>query len=112
VRIGFETLDSRILPDMGVKVTFLRDERQSAVETSASARPATLVPKGAIRMDDVGSYLFVVGGPDGDTVARRTVRVGDTDGDRVEVLGDVRAGDRVVMSPPQELVDGARVVVR
>jgi RND family efflux transporter MFP subunit len=112
VRIGFETLDSRILPDMGVKVTFLRDERQNAVEPSAATRPATLVPKGAIRMDDVGSYLFVIGGPDRDRVARKTVRVGDTDGDRVEVLGDVRAGDRVVVSPPPELADGARVVVQ
>ena len=27
VRIGFDELDPRILPDMGVKVSFLRDER-------------------------------------------------------------------------------------
>jgi RND family efflux transporter MFP subunit len=114
VRIGFEQLDPRILPDMGIKVTFLRDERQDASEGEviASARPTTLVPKGAIRMDDVSSYVFVVTGPTGDTVARRAVRVGDTDGDRVEVLGDVRAGDRVVVAPPADLADGAKVVIR
>jgi RND family efflux transporter MFP subunit len=115
VRIAFEQLDPRILPDMGVKVTFLRDEAHgdSGAEAVASARPATLVPKGAIQMDDVNSYVFAVAGDgDGQAVVRKTVKVGDPDGDRVEVLGDLRAGDRVVMSPPPELVDGARVEIR
>jgi RND family efflux transporter MFP subunit len=113
VRIGFEKLDPRILPDMGVKVTFLRDDGHAGSGADvAAARPVTLVPKGAIRTDDVSSYLFVVGGPEGDVVTRKTVKVGDTDGDRVEVLGDVRTGDRIVVSPPPELADGVRVVVR
>ena len=113
VRIGFEKLDPRILPDMGVKVTFLRDDGHAGPGAEvAAARPVTLVPKGAIRMDDVSSYLFLVGGPEGNVVTRKTVKVGDTDGDRVEVLGDVRTGDRVVVSPPPELVDGARVAVQ
>jgi multidrug efflux pump subunit AcrA (membrane-fusion protein) len=94
---------------MGIKVTFLRDDRQA---TAAPARPVPLVPKGAIRMDDVSSYLFVVGGPENDTVTRKTVKVGDTDGDRVEVLGDVRAGESVVVNPPPELTHGAKVVLR
>ena len=43
VRIGFEQLDPRILPDMGVKVTFLREDEQAA--DAPAARPVTLVPK-------------------------------------------------------------------
>ena len=45
VRIAFEALDPRILPDMGVKVTFLREEDETAAPT---AQPAKLVPKAAI----------------------------------------------------------------
>ena len=46
VRIGFEKLDPRLLPDMGVKVTFLRDTVASASDAPA-AQPATLAPKAA-----------------------------------------------------------------
>jgi RND family efflux transporter MFP subunit len=109
VRIGFEKLDPRILPDMGVKVTFLRDEDEPK---TAAVQPARLVPQAAIRSDDATSFVFVMSGPAGDTVDRRAVKVGGTDGDRVEVLGAVQAGDRVVVSPPPALVTGAKVVVR
>src|SRR5262249_58917071 len=65
VRIAFKQLDPRILPDMGVKVTFLREERDG--ETDA-ARPAVLVPKDAIRTDNGRSLLMV--GHDGVTERR------------------------------------------
>jgi multidrug efflux pump subunit AcrA (membrane-fusion protein) len=39
-------------------------------------------------------------------------KVGGTDGDRVEVLSDLRAGDRVVVSQLQNLTNGAKVVVK
>ena len=35
VRIGFMELDPRILPDMGVKVTFLRDSEEAAPAAAA-----------------------------------------------------------------------------
>ena len=56
VRIGFKQLDPRILPDMGVKVTFLRN----ATEDAPAARPVTLVPKAAIRTENNQAYAFVV----------------------------------------------------
>ena len=105
VRIGFKQLDSRILPDMGVKVTFLRDDE--AADAPAS-RAVALVPKTAITVDGNQSYAFVVSG-DG-LVDRRAVSVGGADGDRVEVIAGLRAGERVVISPPPDLASGARVV--
>ena len=57
VRIAFEALDPRILPDMGVKVTFLREEDEAAAPT---AQPTKLVPKAAVQADDAGSYVFVI----------------------------------------------------
>jgi RND family efflux transporter MFP subunit len=102
VRIGFRKLDPRILPDMGVKVNFLREEG----DDTPAARPVTLVPKASVRTDNNQSFVFVI---TGETVERRAVKVGGADGDRLEVLAGLSPGDRVVVSPPATLVNGAKV---
>jgi RND family efflux transporter MFP subunit len=105
VRLGFTQLDPRILPDMAIKVTFLRE---GDVTATASAQPTALVPRPAIKAVGSDNYAFVVRGG---AVERRAVRIGGTDGDRVEVLAGLQAGDRVVVSPPATLADGAKVAV-
>lgn len=116
VRIGFKaqaggpagSLDPRILPDMGVKVTFLRDPKDS--DTPAiSTRPALLVPKAAVVTVNGTTSVFVV---NGDRVEKRTVKAGGNDGDRVEIIGDISAGNRVVLTPPPGLQAGALVIVK
>jgi len=106
VRIAFEALDPRILPDMGVKVTFLKEEDEAVAQV---AQPTTLVPKAALQSDSTNSFVFVV---NGDTVERRAVKAGGSDGERVEVLAALRTGERVVVSPPPGLAGGAKVVVK
>jgi RND family efflux transporter MFP subunit len=106
VRIRFKKTDPRVLPDMGVKVTFLREPGDA--ETPVS-QPVALAPKNAIRADNGQSYAFVV---QGDVVERRAVRTGGTDGDRLEILAGLRAGDRVVVAPPPALAAGMKVVVK
>ena len=107
MRIAFKLHDPRILPDMGVKVTFLRDDGSADV---SAARSVTLVPKAAIKAEGNQSYAFVV--PTTGIVERRAVRVGGTDGDRIEVVAGLNAGERVVVSPPPELAAGTRVNTR
>ena len=107
VRIGFNQLDPRILPDMGIKVTFLSDEKTPAATTAQ--QPTVLVPKAAVKTASGQSYVFVV---KGDVVERRAVRTGREDGDRLEVLGGLSSGDRVVITPPAELKDGSKVTVK
>jgi multidrug efflux pump subunit AcrA (membrane-fusion protein) len=104
VRIGFKKLDPRILPDMGVKVTFLREAEPSP---AAAAQPMTLVPKSAVRLEGDAPFAFVVSA--GGTVEKRAVRVGGADGDRLEVLAGLRVGERVVLTPPPTLADGTLV---
>ena len=124
VRIGFDPsassgspraasrgdqLDPRILPDMGVKVTFLRSDDAASPTATAQAQPVTLVPKAAVRADGDQSYAFVVVG---DTAERRAVRIGGIDGDRLEVVAGLRPGEVVVVAPPAELSSGAKIQVK
>jgi len=106
VRIGFNELDPRILPDMAIKVSFLRDADESATPVAQST---TLTPRATIKTEGGNSFAFVVRG---DGVERRAVRLGGADGDRVEVLAGLQPGDRVVVSPPADLTAASKVVVK
>jgi HlyD family secretion protein len=106
VRIGFQKLDPRILPDMGVKVTFLRE---AGASDAPVAQGVTLVPQGAVKTENGASYVFVVLT---NTVERRAIKTGGTDGDRLEVVAGLKGGDRVVIAPPPELAEGKLIVVK
>jgi RND family efflux transporter MFP subunit len=114
VRIGFVKLDPRILPDMGVKVTFLRPDVKGAAKTSnadeASQRPVTLVPKTAVRNENGQNVVFVVRN-DG-RVERRAVRTGGEDGAQLEIVAGVTRGEQVVAPLPPTIKDGAQVTIK
>jgi RND family efflux transporter MFP subunit len=104
VRIAFDELgDPRILPDMGVKVSFRADD-----EVETGGNPVLVVPEGALRAEGDRTYVFLV---NGETVEKRAVSVGGTAGGGRTVASGVRAGDRVVIDPGPELKDGARIEV-
>ncbi len=107
VRIGFDQLDPRILPDMGVKVSFLREEEAPSAAAAAAARMT--VPKAAIRTIDGRSVVFVA---KDDRVERRAISVGNENGGVVDVLSGVNAGERVVLEPPAGMKDGDRIKVQ
>jgi len=107
VRIGFDELDPRILPDMGVKVSFLREAE--APTAAAAAAPRMVVPKAAIRTVDGRSVVFVA---KDDHVERRAISVGNENGDVVDVLSGVNAGERVVLEPPAAMKDGDKIKVQ
>lgn len=102
VRIGFEELDDRILPDMGVRVSF-RSAEAEPEETAAGL----LVPSAAVFADTGRDLVFLVRG---DRVQRRAVRLGDRRDDEVFVLSGLAEGDRVVVEGPDTLTDGEAVV--
>jgi RND family efflux transporter MFP subunit len=107
VRIGFEQLDPRILPDMGVKVSFLRED--DGPKPQGPVAPTMTVPKAAVRTVDGSTIVFVL---KEDRVERRAVRAGLETGDHVEVVSGLTAGERVVVDAPPQLKDGDRVKVR
>jgi len=108
VRIGFEQLDPRILPDMGVKVSFLADP--AAGGDASAARPMVRLPRAAVRGSAGAEFVLVVR-PDA-TLERRAVRLAAGGHDPAEVVAGLAVGERVVIEGPAELAAGSRVVER
>jgi RND family efflux transporter MFP subunit len=104
VRLGFDQLEPRILPDMGVKVAFLDDAAAGAVQ---AAKPAVRIPKAALRGAAGERYVFVV---KQEHVERRAIRVASEQSDPADVVSGLTGGERVVVVGPAELADGATVV--
>jgi len=105
VRISFDKLDPRILPDMGVKVSFLSREAAKAAKTPARIT----VPQTAVRDDGGQKIVFLVRG---DQLERHAVKVGDNVGGSTQILAGLSAGDTVVVSGRADLHDGQQVQVK
>jgi RND family efflux transporter MFP subunit len=106
VRISFDKLDPRILPDMGVKVAFLGDPLPGA-QNKTEAR--AVVPQSAVHTDEGKPAIFVV--REG-KVERRAVSLGPSHGSDVDVMAGVSAGDSVVIKGADTLRDGQAVEVK
>jgi RND family efflux transporter MFP subunit len=103
VRIGIDQLDPRILPDMGIKVSFFEGGAQPA--TKAALR----VPENAIVTEGKASYVWVV--RDG-RVEKRAVTTGATRDGQVPVTDGLTGGESIVVDAPKRLRDGGSVELK
>jgi RND family efflux transporter MFP subunit len=103
VRVAIKQKDPRIVPDMGVRVSFLSPDGRAASKTSARG---VLVPEDAVRAEGDRGFVFVYAN---DKVERRSVTLGQSAGGERHVLTGLREGERVVLSPPESLRDGDAV---
>jgi RND family efflux transporter MFP subunit len=108
VRVAVETKDQRLVPNMSARVSFLA--QKPAAESAAAPVPAgVLVPAQAIVERGGRSVVFVV--TDGRAVERAVTPAPQDVGSMKLLPRDVTAGEKVVVSPPQELRDGAKVSI-
>ena len=105
VRVAFDRLDPRILPDMGVKVTFFGDEPS----TQAAGAARLLVPRTAVREEGGSQVVYVY--RDG-RVERRAVRLGQARGNDQEVVAGLSDGEQIVVKGFEGLRDGSRVQLK
>lgn len=103
VRVALEQKDPRLLPDIGVRISFLG----SKAPVAAQVPKGVLVPASAITQRDGRSVVFVVA--DG-KAQQRNVAPAAQDVGAMKLLPEaVKAGERVVLAPPADLRDGADV---
>ena len=103
VKVRFLDKDPRVLPEMRAKVSFLSRALKQEEE-----KPRTAVMKSAIINHGDRKIVFLV---KGDRVVETTINTGEPLGEMIEVLGGVKAGDRVVAKPPKRLKNGSRIKV-
>jgi RND family efflux transporter MFP subunit len=101
VRVGFDKLDPRILPEMGVKVAF----RETVGPAPAAARNV-LVPKTAVQQQDGRDIVLVV---QKGRAERRAVTVHSTTADEAIIVAGLVAGEKIVADWPQGLTGGMRI---
>jgi RND family efflux transporter MFP subunit len=102
-KIRLTDRDAGVLPEMSAKVAFLSEQTPSTASTAARI----VIPDGAIVSKDGRRVVFVV--RDGQAV-ETPVEIGTSTNGSAEVRSGVTPGDRVVVNPPRDLTDGARVV--
>ena len=103
VRVALEHKDGRMVPDMGVRVSFLEVKPKVAAQAPRGA----LIPAGAIVQRDGRSVVFVVA--DGKARQRTVQPSAQSYGELRLVPEAVNVGDNVVLSPPASLHDGSDV---
>lgn len=104
VRIALKSKDPRIVPDMGVRVSFLNE-----ADADAAPPAGAFVPERAVVTGEDGSAVFVVA----DGVARRVpVTLGEKRDADQQVTAGLQGGETVVLSPPEGLGDGDRVATK
>jgi hypothetical protein len=101
VRVALNSKDPRIVPDMGVRVSFL--------EAKTDDKPLTgfWVPNGAVVKDGNAAFVFTI--VDGKAV-RTAVTVADSNDSESRISKGVAKGDSLVAAPDKDLKDGAKVV--
>jgi RND family efflux transporter MFP subunit len=105
VRIALDQKDARILPEMGVRVSFLADPTQ---EPGSKPAGGVNLPSNAVQGSGATGAVFVV---HGDTVERRAVRLGAGSSDSITILSGLTAGERVAVGDFTQLKDGAKIRV-
>ncbi|HTV97940.1 MAG TPA: efflux RND transporter periplasmic adaptor subunit [Steroidobacteraceae bacterium] len=105
VRIGLDRKDPRILPEMGVRVSFLADSSTAGTKPV----PGVSLPSGAVQGSGSVGVVYVV---HDSTLERRAVRLGASGTERVTILSGLSAGERVAIGDFARLKDGLKIRVQ
>ena len=109
VRVKVLNPDELLKPDMNATVSFLSPRKlpttQSATAPAAAERPNIRVPASAVR----DGAVFVV--ENGKAIKRTVAVIKDAGGREVEVRKGLIGGEDLIVSPPESLEDGAKVIM-
>ncbi|HZT39243.1 MAG TPA: efflux RND transporter periplasmic adaptor subunit [Bryobacteraceae bacterium] len=101
VKVKILKPDEYLRPEMNASVAFVARE---GAATRATAPPALFVPSAAVRDNSV----FIVAQ---DRAVRRSIKTGSVTAQGVQVQDGLIGGEDVIIDPPADLKDGARVKI-
>ena len=101
VKVAFDVLSPKVLPEMSAKVAFLLREI-----TEAEMKPMTAVPTSVIVHRNNQAVVFKIAG---DRAVGVQVVTGRQMNDMSEILSGLNIGDKVVTSPAENIIEGTRI---
>ena len=105
VRIGLLEKDARVLPDMGAKVSFLKDQ---VIETPEKLK-GVMIPSSSLVKEGNLSYVFVI---QNGLIRKTKVTVGSLSSNFSRITNGIEVGDNVVTDPNNELQNGQEVLIK
>ncbi len=106
VRISIDELDSRILPDMGVKVKFFPQETEN--DENESNENSIVIPRNAVVRSEESTYVWRV---NKDSVTETEVITGKRFGNLIEIKNGLSPGDQIAISSLNELKENKKVII-
>jgi membrane fusion protein, multidrug efflux system len=100
LRAQFPNEDRLLYPNQFVNIRLLLDTHKDVTTMSTAG-----IQRGA-----PGTFVYLVNADS--TVSVRPVKLGVTDGDRVEILSGLAPGERIVIDGADKLRDGAKIIIR
>ena len=105
VRIGLLEKDERVLPDMGAKVSFLKEQ----VAETPEKLEGVMVPSSSVIKEGNLSYVFII---KNGLIEKTNVSVESSSSNFSRVTNGVEVGDSVVTDPNGEMQDGQEVLIK
>ena len=106
VKIKFKSYDSRVLPEMGAKITFLAKD---SGDDAAALKPLLAVPAAAVAERNGRQVVFQV---KDDHAVELPITVGQRIGAFVEIKNGMKEGDKVIGRVDEKLHAGAKVALK
>ena len=105
VRIGLLEKDQRVLPDMGAKVSFLKEQPN----TKSVVLKGVIVPSTSVMKEGASSFVFLI---KNGIIVKTKVQVESTSANYARIINGIKNGDSVVVNSNNGLQDGQEVVIK
>ena len=105
VKVGFKYYDSRVLPEMSAKVTFLAPKMD---KVKIEEKPILLVPSSSVVTRKGIDVVFIV---KDDKAVEVQVQLGRKFGENVEIISGIETGKRIIDKVTEKINDGVEVKV-
>jgi RND family efflux transporter MFP subunit len=105
VKVGFKEYDSRVLPEMSAKVTFLAPKTD---KVKAEEKRVLLVPSSSVVTRTGRNVVFKV---NDDKAVEMQVQLGRKFGENVEIISGIDAGENIIDKVTEKIKDGVEVKV-